>query len=224
MSTNTALDQVMQQAEEAAGNFQAPVPMTPPANDTQMGALAKPTMDDFIDGGGMDVDEYFRVKAEGFRIGDTMQGLIEDVVVEIDLSEITPIYSFRCEVGGQTKFIKSYDGVSTSDAKNFQAEVDRLTRVGEKPSGIYQTAEIPVELVEDVADPKKGSSVVIEAGTRVGYTPSVTAFKPFQSFMKRLRQRNPERLGTTVKVKLTHEKRTKGSFEWGVINFELAAD
>lgn len=220
---STALDNIMTQAENAAAAASpAPVQLPTPANDTRAVALVKPTMDDFIDGGGMDVDAYFRVKAEGFRIGDDMQGLVDELTVEIDLSEITPIYSFRCEVGGQTKFIKSYDGAQTSDNKPFQAEVDRLTRVGEKPSGIYQSAEIPVVLLDDVADTKKGSSVVIEAGTRVGYTPSVTAFKPFQSFMKRLRTSNPELLGSTVKVKLTHEKRTKGNFEWGVINFALA--
>lgn len=224
MSTNSALDQIMDQAEQAAGNHPAPVPMAnnlpTPANDTGVGALAKPTMDDFLDGG-MDVDAYFRVKPEGFRIGDDMQGLIEELTVEIDLSEIAPIYSFRCELGGSTKFIKSYNGTTTPDNKNFQAEVDRLTRLGEKPSGVYQSAEVPVTLLEDLADPKKGSSLVITEGTRVGYTPSVTAFKPLQSFLKRLRQQDPSLLQQTVTVKLTHVKRKKGNFEWGVLNFEL---
>lgn len=219
---STALDNVMAQAEEAAANA-APVPLPVPANTNVAGpvGLVKPDMDSFLDSGGMDVDEYFRVKPDGFRIGDDMGGLIDELLVEIDLSEVTPIYSFRCEVGGQTKFIKSYDGAITSDNKPFQAEVDRLTRVGEKPSGIYQSSEIPVTLLEDLNDPKKGSSVSFEAGTRVGYTPSVTAFKPFQSFMRKIRSSNPELLQATVKVKLTHVKRTKGSYEWGVLNFEL---
>lgn len=230
MSANTAsaLDNVMAQAEAAAAESPAaqhliPSPVTAPVA-ANSNALTKPSMDDFIDGGGMDVDEYLRVKAEGFRIGDSMQGLLEDMTVEIDLSEVTPIYSFRCEIGGQTKFIKSYDGVTTSDAKNFQMEVDRLTRQGEKPSGVYQTFEIPMELVDDVADPKKGSSLVIHGETRVGYTPSVTAAKAYKSFAKRLRNEDPSLLGRTLKVKLTHEKRTKGSFEWGIINFERIED
>lgn len=222
----TALDKIMTDAENAATAFSPPavgggsslIPI--PANNNT--ALARPSMDDFIDGGGMDVDEYFRVKAEGFRIGDTMQGLVEEMTVEIDLSEVTPVYSARFESGGNTIFIKSYDGASTPDGKNFQAEVDRLTKTNQKASGVYHSAEIPVELVDDVADPKRGSSVVINAGTRVGYTPSVTGFKPFQSFMKKLRRDNPELMGQTVKVKLTHEKRVKGSNEWGVLNFALA--
>jgi hypothetical protein len=215
----------MAEAEARAGTLvplpgNAPNLVPAPAANSNV-TLAKPTMDSFIDGGGMDVDEYFRVKPTGFKIGDTMQGLIEEAIVEIDLSEVTPIYSFRVEVGGTIQFIKSYDGVSTSDAKNFQAEVDRLTRIGAKPSGVYQSAEIPVTLLEDIEDPKKGSSVKIEAGTRVGYTPAVTGFKPFQAFMKKLRAQNPALLNSTVKVKLVHEQKTKGSYEWGVLNFEL---
>ena len=224
MGTATALDNVMAQAEAAAAEapaanhlIPAPVPVPVAANNN---ALSRPSMDDFIDGGGMDVDEYLRVKPEGFRIGDKMQGLLEEAIVDIDLSEVTPIYSFRCELGGQTKFIKSYDGVTTSDAKNFQLEVERLTRQGEKPSGVYQTFEIPMELVDDIEDPKKGSALTFHAETRVGYTPSVTAAKAYKSFAKRLRNENPALLGQTVRVKITHEKRTKGSFEWGIVNFE----
>lgn len=225
---STALDRVMAEAETASreiaplavpgiGGAAGLVPAT--AANTN---LAKPSMDDFIDGGGMDVDEYVRVKPEGFRIGDKMQGLVDELTVEIDLSEITPIYSFRCELGGQTKFVKSYDGVTTSDSKNFDSEVARLTRVGEKPSGIYKSFEIPFELIEDLADTKKGSAVGFDAGTKVGYTPSVTGTKPIQSFLKRIRNSNPGLLQQTVNVKITHEKRTKGSYEWGVLNFELA--
>jgi hypothetical protein len=225
----SALDNLMNQAEEQAANFNPPVPMTAggnlptPANNNT--ALAKPSMDDFIDGGGMDVDEYFRIKAEGFKIGDPMQGLLDELIVDIDLSEVTPIYSARFESGGNTVFIKSYDGATTPDGKNFQAEVDRLARINQKSSGVYQTAEIPCTLVEECKDPKKGSTLVIDAETRVGLTPSVTGFKPFQSFMKRLRQRNPELLGSTVRVKLVHEKKTnRNNNEWGVLNFELVTE
>lgn len=220
--SNSALDRVMQDAEAAAANDTRAAALPVPANDTRAAALVRPTMDDFIDSGGMDVDEYFRIKAEGFKIGDTMQGLIDELIVDINLSEVTPIYSARFESGGNTTFIKSYDGASTPDGKAFQAEVDRLTRLNQKASGIYQTAEIPCALVDEVADPKPKSSVVIEAGARVGLTPSVTGFKPFQSFMRRLRESSPELLGTTIKVKLVHEKKTnRNNNEWGVLNFEL---
>lgn len=229
---STALDNVMNEAE-AAANQVAPVPVPAignagglapiPAANTN---LARPSMSDFMDSGGMDVDEYFRVKAEGFKVGDDM-GLIDELEVVIDLDEVTPIYSARFESGGNTVFIKSYDGQNTADQKNFNNEVARLGAINQKSSGIYQTAEIPCELVEELKDPKKGSTLSFDAGTRVGLTPSVTGFKPFQSFLRKLRSSNPELLGSKVRVKLTHEqkKNSKGN-EWGVLNFELlgAAD
>lgn len=229
MSTASALNDVIAQAETAAATANPadahamPVPVSVPqaANNN---ALVKPSMDDFLDSGGMDVDDYLRVKPEGFRIGDSMQGLLEEMIVEIDISEVVPIYSFRCELAGTTKFIKSYDGVTTADAKNFQLEVERLTRQGEKPSGVYQTFEIPMELVDDVADPKKGSTLVIHGETRVGYTPSVTAAKAYKSFAKRLRNEDPSLLTKTLKVRVSHEKRTKGQYEWGILNFERIED
>lgn len=219
----TALDSVLANAEAAAQSI-APVqvpavagPLPVPANTN----LVKPTLDGFLDAGGMDVDLYCRVKTEGFRLGDDMQGLLDELIVEIDFTEVTPIYCARFESGGKTVFIRSYDGQQTPNGQSFQGEVDRLTRINQKASGIYPTAEIPFTLIDDVADTKAKSSVVIEAGTRVGYTPSVTGFKAFQSFMRKVRQ-NPELLNGTAKVKLIHEKKTNSNNnEWGVLAFEL---
>jgi hypothetical protein len=225
---SSALDKVMADAEAAAadvapvqlpavGNAAGLVPATP-ANTN----LAKPSLDDFIDGGGMDVDLYLKVNAEGFRIGDSMQGLLEEVIVEIDLNEVTPMYQSRHESGGNTVFLKTYDGQATPEGKSFDAEFQRLSRINTKNDGPFQTAEIPMTLVDEVADPKAKSTVVIDAETRIGLTPSKTGFKAFQTFMKRLRAANPDALHSTVKVKLVHEKKTnRHGNEWGVLNFEL---
>lgn len=226
---STALDQVMEQAETASREI-APIDLPTPGNAAGLVPanaantnLSKPSLADFIDGGGMDVDTYLKVNAEGFRIGDSMQGLLEDVIVEIDLTEVTPIYQSRHEAGGNTTFLKTYDGVTTPEGKNFQSEFERLSRLNVKNDGPFQTAEIPMTLVDDVADPKKASTVKIDAGSRIGLTPSKTGFKAFQTFMKRLRASNPDALNGEVKVKLTHEKKTnRAGNEWGVINFELA--
>jgi len=97
-----------------------------------------------------------------------------------------------------------------------------LTKINEKCSGIYKSAEIPMTLIEDVADPKKGSTLVVEAGTRVGATPSVTAFKPFQAFMKKVRERDPALLRQEVTVHVTHLKRVNAkNNEWGVLEYAL---
>lgn len=217
----TALDNVMAQAETAAANF-VPVPLPTPANDVQTGALARPTIDDFIDGGGMDVDEFIQVKPDGFRVGKLMGGLLEELTVTLDLSEVTPIYSARFESGGATTFLRSYDGATTVEGLNFQREVARLTAINEKCSGVYKSAEIPMTLIDDLADPKAKSTLVIDAGTRIGLTPSVTGFKPFQSFLKKVRAADPSLLNGEVTVKLTHLKRVNSkNNEWGVIEFAL---
>jgi hypothetical protein len=111
---------------------------------------------------------------------------------------------------------------SPRTAKNFQAEVDRLTRIGSEAERRLPTRRDPRHLLEDVEDPKKGSSVKIEAGTRVGLHAVRDRLQAVPVVHAKLRAQNPALLNETVKVKLTHEKKTKGSNnEWGVLNFEL---
>lgn len=224
MASNSALDNVMAQAEAAAANYTPPAVVTggnavPVAANTN--ALSKPSMQDVLDGGGLSVDEYLTNKSEGFRIGKEMKGLLEDILVEVDLSDVTVIYSSRHEKAGKTTFLKSYDGVRTDMNENFQAKIAHYDAQGYKGSGIYQTVEIPAELVEDVKDPK--STLVIPAGTMIGITPSLTGFKEFQKFMKKLNKNNPELVEDVVKLKVSHLKRTNtNNNEWGVCTFELA--
>jgi hypothetical protein len=222
MASNAALNSVLDQATAAAQNYQppalvsAPNPLPVPANNN---ALAAPSMTSMVNSGGMTVDEYLTVKAEGFRIGD-MKGLIEEFVAELDMTEVVAVYSARGESGGNTTFIKSYDGVTTSQGQNFQVAMQHLQATNQKFTGPYKSAEIPVELVQDVKDPKGGTNY--ESGTIVGITPSVTGFAHFQKFLKKLQKQDPALLEATLKVRVSHEKRTnKNNNEWGVVNFEL---
>jgi hypothetical protein len=226
MASNSALDQVLNNAQAAAANYTPPalvpgsqVAQAPAANNN---ALAKPTMESVLNGGGLTVDEYLQNKPEGFRISKDMKGLLEEIDVEIDLDDVSVIYSSRHELNGATIFLKSYDGVSTQGGENFQAKAAHYDSLNYKGSGIYQTVEIPAELLEDVADPKKDSTLVVHAGTMIGITPSVTGMKEFQKFMKNLSKTNPELVNGVVKVKVSHMKRTNAkNNEWGVCTFTL---
>lgn len=222
---STELDNLVAGAEEAAQNFQPSASVPAPIPTGGSTALAKPSLDSFIDGGGMDVDEYVRLNDSGFKFGDKQQGLFDEAIVTIDMTEVTPIHSFRYEVGGSTKFIKSYDGVTTADGRNFQQAVAQAAALpGVKTSGIYPTVEIPMVLTERMEDPKKGSSVAFDAETRIGYTPSVTGFKAFQAFAKKLRAENPELLRSELTVRVTHATRTNSANnKWGVLEFERVA-
>lgn len=222
-----ALNDVLAQAQAAAATFVQPQgagntnALT--AAPTTTNALAKPSMESALTGGGMTVDEYLQSKAEGFRISKEMKGLLEEIVVDIDMTDVTFIYSSRHESGGQTKFLKSYDGVTTDSGQNFQAAINAAAAgPGVKSSGIYQSVEIPCELVEDVKDPK--STLVVHAGTMVGITPSVTGFKEFQKWLKKLAKEDPSLLKNTIRAKVTHMKRTNSNNnEWGVVTFEKIA-
>src|SRR3546814_20235448 len=80
---------------------------------------------------------------------------------------------------GNTTFVKSYDGVTTSGGQNFMAELARLQKTNDKVDGPYDTVEIPFEIADDVKDPK--SSAVFEARLETGYTPSLNGYKDRQS-------------------------------------------
>jgi hypothetical protein len=227
--SNAALDSVLQQAEQAAQNYTPPAVVTsgnqvPAAANQNTGGLpARRSLNDVADSAGLTVDEYLTNKAEGFRIGKEMKGLLEEIIVEIDLSEVSPIFVSRHELNGNTKFVRSYDGVRTSTGSNFEAEVRHYDAQGYKGSGVYESVEIPAELLEDVKDPK--SSLVIHEGTTIGITPSMTGAKEFAKFVKAVRKVNPALLDDTVKVKVSHKKRTNSNNnEWGVCVFELIED
>lgn len=219
-NTNSALDRVMGQAETAAAGFAAPslsVENTQLATQNAPGALAKPNLAQFAEAGGITVDEYLRMDQAGFQIGSDMKKYFEEMVVELDMNEVVPIYSVRGEAGGNTKFIKSYDGVTTPNGENFQQAAAHLEATT-KCSGIYQTAEIPVTLLEDVSD--TGASATIPEGTRVGITPSLTGFKEFQSFVRTLTKQGM--VDAVVKVRVKHLMRTnRNNNKWGVPVFEL---
>lgn len=225
-STNNALDDVLNQASQNSANFQAPAALTgapsqlpTPANDAQMGALAKPSMDTFMGSSGMSVDEYLTNKAEGFRIGKDFKGLLEEMTVSIDMMDVIPVFVSRHETGGQTKFLKSYDGQTTPNGQNYTYAYKAECAKNQNNSDPYKTVEIPVTLLEDVKDPK--SSLVIHEGTTVGITPSLTGFAHFEKFYKKLLKRDPALKDATIKVKVTHTKRTNSrNNEWGVCDFE----
>jgi hypothetical protein len=217
------LNAVMENAEAAAANYvppavvQSQVPMNQSSN-----VPAKQSLDDALNNGGLLVEEYILSKPEGLKISRDMKGLLESIDVVIDMSDVAVISQVRANSGGNTSFVKSYDGFSTSTGQNLEAEIRRLTQSHEKVDGPYTTVEIPVELISDVKDPK--SSLTFAAGTELGYTPSMTGYKEFRRFMKALKK-SGRPLDGVYNVRLHTEKKTNSNNnEWGVVRFELLVD
>lgn len=210
----TALDRVMDNAEAASQNL--PAVQTPNANQAvaPYSPPTRPSLAGMADSVGIQVDEYLTVKDTGFRLGDAKSKLFDRAKVRIDMSEVVPISAIRATRNGNTTFIKSYDGVSTSQGQSFQQAEANLRSTHEKVDGPYQTAEIPAVLQEDVG--------AVKAGTRIGITPAITGVKFFTKLYNELRRDGLE--ASIIDVEIVHSPQTnKNGNEWGVVAFENAA-
>lgn len=212
--TTSALDSVLGQAQQAADTLAAQQNQLAPAN-TQGTAVApaaatRPSLDDMADNAGITVDAYLSVKEAGLRIDKNEY--FQSTEVLINLAKCVPIFSVRANQGGSTTFIKSYDGVTTSQGQALSAAIAQLRATHTKVDGPYQTVEIPVELLKDVPGAKKGQTL--------GITPAITGVKFWTKFYKELREKSLQ--ASVVKAKITCIPQTnKNGNEWGVVGFEL---
>jgi hypothetical protein len=211
----TALDRVISNAETAAENLPAAQSQVN-TNLVQTNQQAnRPSLDSMADSAGIQVDDYLTVKDTGFRVGDAKNEMFKKVKARIDLNEVVAISVIRATRSGATTFIKSYDGLTTSQGQSFALAEQQARQISDKVDGPYQTAEIPVLLLEKVPGAAKD--------TRIGITPSITGVKFFTKFYNELR-----RLGlasSVVDVELTHlYQSNKAGNEWGVVEFNLIGE
>jgi len=226
-STN-ALDNVLAQAQAAAAS-KAVVAMESQHQEVshyqpQNTGLAKPGAG-FIDAGGIDVDAYLKVDKAGFKLGDAFKGFVDELLVSLDLSEVVYIYQCRAENpgSGAIQYLKSYDGISTVEGKNFLAEVNRFDTTYLKSTGIYETMEIPLTLSVDVQDPKY--TTVVEEGSTLGLTPPPTGLTGFRKILKKVRANGGDPMFDVVNLRLKHDTKTnKANQEYGVVEWELLTD
>jgi hypothetical protein len=214
----SALSRVMDQAAAAAeaspatGNELAPYAQGGAVQQYQQ--PTRPTLDSMADSAGIQVDDYLTVKDTGFRLGE-MKGVFEEARVRIDLTEVVPIISVRSTRQGRTTFFKSYDGgLTTSQGQNFAQAVQHAQATGDKTDGPYTTAEIPAELLQDVSDGK----TKVNAGLRIGITPSITGVKFFTKFYNELRRAGLQQAVVDVTIRHKAQSNTAGN-EWGVVEF-----
>lgn len=210
---SSALDRVLENAETAASNL--PAVSAPQAVAPVASAPTRPSLAAMADSAGIQVDEYLTVKDTGFRLGDAKAKLFTTAKVRINLNEVAPISAIRATRGGNTTFIKSYDGVTTSQGQSFALAESNARSVSDKVDGPYQSAEIPATLLDETGGSK--------AGTRIGITPSITGVKFFTKFYNELRQAGLE--NSIVDVTINHSLQTnKNGNEWGVVEFELIGE
>jgi hypothetical protein len=219
------LDAILAAAKNQAANLPA-VPAAAAAGVPAIGPNgAVPStgynmsMDAFLNPGGMECESYVQVKEGGIKLSKDWVGFIDEFDAILNLSEVQFFIGIRKEVGSQVTYAKSYDGQTTSRGENFAAVVEEFKRTSQKPADTYRGADIPLTLLAGIADPK-GKGPALEADAIVGLTTSITGFKPFAAFAKKLQQAG---LGNTpVKVRVKHAARKNAQNQaYGVCEFDV---
>jgi hypothetical protein len=217
LSTN--LDQILAAAKEQAANLPVPAaPAAAPAVGQQVTTGYNMSLDAFLNPGGMECDSYVNVSAAGIKLDKDWMGYLDEFEAILNLSEVQFFIGIRKEVGSQVSYAKSYDGQTTARNENFAAVVDEFKRTSQKPADTYRGADIPLTLTQGYKDPKgKGE---IEADSVVGLTTSITGFKPFAAFAKKLQAAGLA--NTPIKVRVKHSPRKNAQNQpYGVCEFDV---
>jgi hypothetical protein len=216
------LDAILAAAKTQATALTPVAPaVAPPALVPQSGGNAvayNMSQDAFLNPGGMEVETYLQVKDAGIKLNKDWNGFIDEFEAILDMRDVQFFMGIRKEVGSNVSYAKSYDGVTTSRGENFAQIVEEFKRTSQKPADTYRGADIPLTLCAGYKDPKgKGE---YEADTVVGLTTSITGFKPFASFARKLAAAGLDK--TQVKVKVTHSPRKNAAGQtYGVCEFDV---
>ena len=162
------------------------------------------------------VDNWLQVTEHGIQIAKSVD-LLDSIDVEIDMNEVVLCYMVR--YGKKPpNYRKSYDGVTTVGSnKPWEVSIREAQSFDPECRGQYSAAEVPMTLTADVNLPKEKK--VIAAGTRTGYTTSVTAFAEFQRFYNEVEK--ADLMGQKVLVTVGFKKKTGNGNSWGVVTYTL---
>lgn len=157
-------------------------------------------------------------EGEGLKIDNSP--LYDELEVSINMAEVQVSKAIKYDSAGSTKYLKSYDGVTTVHGDNFAAKVQEAYRLDPKCKGVYNSADIPMRVLAPLASSKKNDDTIYATPEDViGHSLSTTNFGEWANFYKRLQGLGAA--NSTVKVKLSAKRRTGGGFTWGVVTFDL---
>lgn len=227
-NTNDALDAIVNEAvaaAPAAGTSTSVAPYAPTAGVPAVGGSFDPNQIAAMAmarANGVRVDGYLQVTPDGFRVGRDMQGLVDELVVDLDLDSIKWDMVVRVDNNGKVKYLKLLNADTLVDGRPLTVALRQEAQPGAKISDPYPTAQLVYKLTEAVADTKKGSTVIVPEGSLIGHSLSDSNSREFAGFYQQL-----QREGLTsgqIRVKLTHKDLTnKANNRWGIATFALAA-
>jgi hypothetical protein len=214
------LDDILAAAKSGAENLPATTPQTGGSTALTQTSTSGTDMstEAFLNSGGMDVEGYVNVNEFGIRLNKEWKGFLDSFEATIDLADVVYFKGIQKTIGKNVEYAKTYNGITTSKGENWEAIKAEYMRDSQKPASPYDGAEIPVTLTQGYDDGKGGKPV--EADTTLGITTSITAFKPWQRFHKKLAKAGL--IEGRVKVKITAvPRRNAGGQDYGVYDFEV---
>lgn len=209
-----AIDELINQAETKSAEVTDQVPAL---QNQQTQQVVRPSLDNLMNSG-MNVETYLKVSEDGLKVVvDNKSTLFDNVEVTIDMAEV--IATTAIKWGNPPQYHKTFDGLMCADGQTKWAEALELgNRFGATP---YASSDIPMTLNEDIKG--KNGEVVLEAGTRIGYSLSTTNREAFAKFLRETNDQNLRH--STVLVKLGYEAKTnKNKNVWGIVTFELLGE
>lgn len=218
--SNQSIAEAMAAAQAAAANYTAPGNVPATAGSTAVGAPtaagAPLGLDDMM-AGGVSVDHWLKLTADGIKIGDKTKPL-DTIEVFLNLAEIAYIYQTKYNLNGSSVYHKTYDRVTDAQGGPWISTLQTAKSIDPK-SYEYRSAEIPFVLGADVESKTKGE-LAAKAGERLGLTLSTTGWKKFEEFVKILAREKIDPKTATVKLTLGYETKQKaGVNDWGVPTF-----
>jgi hypothetical protein len=221
------IDDAVAAAEAAAQNMTSNQQVAQVSQNT---GLASPTesvdmsLGSFLKAGGINPDKWIQVKDTGMKLEKNEKATIESFEGEINFANVKMFVGLRVALpGNKYDYIKSYDGrTEAKTGQNWGAAVAEANNRAVAPAQTYRGADILIVPSKDV----KQGATTIPAGTKLGYTTSITGFGAFQGFLASLVESGKVQVGAndtligTVATKVSHETKKNSDYEWGILNFE----
>lgn len=226
----TQIDAAVAAAEAAAQNMgEAQVPAVQQGGSALApagGGAVDMSLGSFLKAGGIAPDKWIQVKDTGMKLDKNEKATIDQFEGVIDFASVKLFQGLRVALpGNKYEYIKTYDGrTEAKTGQNWAAAVADANARAAQPNTPYRGADILIVLEKDV----KQGGTTIPAGTKLGYTTSITGFGAFQSFLAGLVEANKVTVGAgdtlsgSVPTKVVHETKKNADYEWGILTFEPA--
>jgi hypothetical protein len=212
-----AIDDAINKAKEAAGRAPSEANLPSTGVNTSVGTPAQRGtplgLDDMLSGA-ISVDAWLKVGEFGLTIG-TDRTLFDSIPVVIDMSEIAYCYSVR--YGNPAQYAKTYDRVTDVKGGSWIATLQRAQAIDEKASE-FRSADIPFHVQIDLKS-KDGKTTILEKGKTLGHSLSITGWKSFAEFTKKLAELGIDAYRGEVAVDLGFTVQSNNKGTWGILAF-----